>query len=52
MEFHNLHQHMTVVANMEAIPDDAITSDITPDMQKAEDYFVRGLGEMEKDTQE
>lgn len=52
MEFHNLHQHMTVVANMEAIPDDAITSDITPDMQKAEDDFVRGLGEMEKDTQE
>lgn len=45
MEFHALHQHIDVVANVVAIPDKAM-SDISPDLQKAEDDFVRGVGQI------
>lgn len=47
MTFHNLRQHMTVVANMGEISDDAISSDLTPDEKQAEDNFVRGVDEMD-----
>lgn len=42
MKFKDLKQHMTVVADVDRIPEDAI-KDITPDLQRAEDDFVRGV---------
>lgn len=50
MEFHNLRQHMTVIADLDAIPDDAISTAISPDVQRAEDDFVRGVDEMEAES--
>ena len=38
MHFVNLKQHLEVIANLDEIPNDALTAD----MKKYEDDFVRG----------
>lgn len=48
MKFHDLRQHLNVIANVDAIPDDAFT-DLSPDMKRAEDDFVRGVKELPKE---
>ncbi|MBM6754232.1 MULTISPECIES: diacylglycerol kinase [Lactobacillaceae] len=47
MHFVNLHQHLQVVANMDEIPDNALTAA----MQKMEDDFVREIGGMKDPDQ-
>lgn len=48
MKFHDMKQHLNVIANVDAIPDDAFT-DLSPDMKRAEDDFVRGVKELPKE---
>ena len=47
MKFHDLRQHLNVIASVDEIPDDALT-DLSPDMKRAEDDFVRGVNELPK----
>lgn len=51
MKFHALRQHLSVIANVDAIPDDAFT-DLSPDMKRAEDDFVRGVKELPKEDKQ
>ena len=48
MHFQALKQHLDIVADVSAIPENAITS-IDPDMKKAEDDFVRGVDQIGKE---
>ncbi|KRL96146.1 diacylglycerol kinase [Limosilactobacillus equigenerosi] len=41
--FHNLHQHIEVVANVEQIPTNAISSEMTPEMKRMEQDFIRDV---------
>lgn len=45
MHFHNLKQHLEVVANLDEIPEDAIT--MSPDMKRVEDDFVRKVNNID-----
>lgn len=47
MHFRNLKQHLEVVANLDEIPDDAIT--MSPDMKRVEDDFVREVDNIHDD---
>ena len=47
MHFRNLKQHLEVVANLDEIPDDAIT--VSPDMKRVEDDFVREVDNIHDD---
>ncbi|MBU3830019.1 MAG: diacylglycerol kinase [Candidatus Limosilactobacillus merdavium] len=44
MKFHDLKQHLEVVANLDAIPDDAITE--SEDFKRVEQDFVKGVDEI------
>ena len=44
MKFHDLKQHIEVVANLDEIPDDAITD--SADFQRVEKDFVEGVGKI------
>lgn len=46
MHFVNLKQHLEVIANLDEIPNDALTAD----MKKYEDDFVRGVDELADQT--
>ena len=48
MHFQALKQHLDIVADVSAIPENAIAS-IDPDMKKAEDDFVRGVDQIGKE---
>lgn len=48
MKFKALRQHIDVVANVDAIPDNAF-DDMTDDMRQAENNFVRGVNEIKDD---
>lgn len=41
MTFDNLHHHLTVIANLDEIPDDALAEE--RDMKRVENDFVRGM---------
>lgn len=46
MKFHDLKQHIEVVANLDAIPDDAITE--SADFRRVEKDFVEGVDKINK----
>lgn len=48
MEFHDLKQHIEVIANLDEIPDDAITE--SPDFKRVEKDFVEGVDQIEDDN--
>lgn len=48
MHFQALKQHLDIVADVSAIPENAIAS-IDPEMKKAEDDFVRGVDQIGKE---
>ena len=41
MKFHDLKQHLEVIANLDEIPDDAITE--SADFKRVEKDFVEGI---------
>lgn len=47
MHFQALRQHLDIVADVDAIPNQAIST-LTPDMKKAEDDFVRGVDQIKQ----
>lgn len=49
MKFHDLKQHLEVIANLDEIPDDAITE--SPDFKRVEKDFVEGVGKINKDQE-
>ena len=49
MEFHDLKQHIEVVANLDEIPDDAIT--VSDDFKRVEQDFVKSVDDI-KDREE
>lgn len=50
MQFHNLKQHLEVVANLDEIPDDAITE--SEDFKRVEKDFVKGVDEIKDQEKE
>lgn len=48
MHFQALHQHLDIVADVDAIPNTVIST-LTPDMKKAEDDFVRGVDQINQE---
>ncbi|MDO4903306.1 MAG: diacylglycerol kinase [Limosilactobacillus sp.] len=49
MKFHNLKQHLEVVANLDEIPTDAITE--TADFKRVEKDFVEGVNKINDETE-
>ncbi len=43
MQFHDLRQHINVVANVAEIPNEAISSEMTPELQRMEKDFIRDV---------
>lgn len=48
MTFENLARHIEMVANLDAIPDDAVTG-ISPEVRRAEDKFVKEVQKLPED---
>lgn len=46
MAFHDMKQHIEVVANLDEIPDDAITT--SDDFKRVEEDFIKGVGDIEE----